>query len=63
MVQAGQTRSNPKDTDVLIRLLRRLAKSSNDQRLEKLAEDGNPSLDNDELIEALEGYISIHVPL
>lgn len=63
MVQAGQTRSNPKETDVLIRLLRRLAKGSNDPRLEKLAEDTNPSLYDDELIEALKGYISTHVPL
>jgi len=63
MGQTRQTTPNPKDTDVLIRLLRRLAKSSNDPRLEKLAEDANPSLDDDELIEVLKGYISIHVPL
>ena len=63
MVQTRQTIPNPKDTDVLIRLLRRLAKGSNDPRLEKLAQDTNPSLDDDELIEALKGYISTHVPL
>ena len=63
VVQVGQTRSNPKDTDVLIRVLRRLAKCSNDPRLEKLAKDTNPSLEDDDLIEALKGYISTHVPL
>ncbi len=63
MGQTRQTTPNPKDADVLIRLLRRLAKGSNDPRLEKLAKDTNPSLEDDELIEALKGYISTHVPL
>ncbi len=63
MGQTDQTTPNPKDTDILIRLLQRLAKGSDDPRLEKLAEDANPSLDDDELIEALKGYIGTHVPL
>jgi hypothetical protein len=63
MGQTDQTTPNPEDTDILIRLLRRLAKGSNDPRLKKLAEEANPSLDDDELIEALKGYIGTHVPL
>ena len=63
MGQTDQTTPNPEDTDILIRLLRRLAKGSDDPRLEKLVQDTNLSLDDDELIEALKGYISTHVPL
>ena len=62
MVRVGQTRSDPKDVEVLIRLLERLAAGSNDSRLERLAQDTNPSLSDAELIEALKGYINTHVP-
>ncbi len=63
MAHESRTRSNPKDTDIPTRLLKRLTKGSNDPRLERLVEDPNPSPDDGELIEAVKGYISTHAPL